>query len=219
MSFDQGRSRDVEAERGSGHRRARRERCAHPLACGGKRRDPTGTIDHDGPFRPGTGSLMLFTASPQGYSSLGSEPAGPRSGESRARTGAASRGSEYEQRAVGLGPPTRPAQATGGREDSRTTAVRRLARGSSPTYSSRVICPGLSPHPSTTPLTFPGSGTGTSIGSSNASAPIARMPSLQNSMHRLPGWSTSAGIVSTCLIFGTRVSGTVSINPFRSPRH
>src|SRR3954453_23091935 len=64
------------------------------------------------------GRLMLFTASPQGYSSLGSEPAGPRSGQSRARTGAASRGSDHEQRAGGLGPPTRPAQA-GGREDSR----------------------------------------------------------------------------------------------------
>src|SRR3954454_21996321 len=42
--------------------------------------------------------------SPQGYCSLGSEPAGPRSGESRSRTGAASRGSDYEQRAVGLAP-------------------------------------------------------------------------------------------------------------------
>jgi hypothetical protein len=52
------------------------------------------------------------------------------------------------------------------------------------------------------PLTFTGSGTGTSIGSSNASAPIARMPSLQNLMRRLPGWSTSAGIVLTSLIFG-----------------
>jgi hypothetical protein len=30
-----------------------------------------------------TGRLMLFTASPQGYSSLGSEPAGPRSGVTR----------------------------------------------------------------------------------------------------------------------------------------
>ena len=58
MSFDQGRSRDVEAERGSGHRRARREKCAHPLACGGKRRDPTGTIDHDGPFRRGNRPLL-----------------------------------------------------------------------------------------------------------------------------------------------------------------
>src|SRR3954454_11773824 len=75
-----------------------------------------------------TGRLMLFTASPQGYSSLGSEPAGPGSGESRSRTGAASRGSDYEQRAVGLGPPTRPAQATGGREDSRYGGLREVHR-------------------------------------------------------------------------------------------
>ncbi len=39
-----------------------------------------------------------------------------------------------------------------------------------------------------------------------------------NSMRRLRGWNTSAGIILTCLTIGTRVSGTVSINPFRSPR-
>src|SRR4051812_28570326 len=61
-----------------------------------------------------TGRLMLCTASPQGYSSRGHEPAGPRSGQCRTRTGAASRGGDHGQTAVGLGPPTRPAQATGG---------------------------------------------------------------------------------------------------------
>src|SRR3954468_9508624 len=119
MTFDQGRWRDVEAERASGHRGADGRGASEPLLVGGKWCDLTGTIDHDGPFRQTTGSLMLCTASPQGYSFLGSEPAGPRTGESRSRTGAASRGSDYEQRAVGLGPPTRPAQATGGRGDSR----------------------------------------------------------------------------------------------------
>src|SRR3954447_8382748 len=74
------------------------------------------------------GRLMLFTASPQAYSSLRREPAGPRSGECRSRTGAASRGSDHEQRAVGLGPPTRPAQATGGREDSHNGGLREVHR-------------------------------------------------------------------------------------------
>ena len=31
----------------------------------------------------------------------------------------------------------------------------------------------------------------------------------------LPGWSRSVEIVLTCLIFSTRVSGSVSLNPFR----
>src|SRR4051812_16465758 len=99
-----------------------------PLLVGGKRRILTGTIDHDGPFRQRTGSLMLFTAILQAYSSLGSEPAGPRSGESRTRTGAASRGSDHGQRAVGLGPPTRPVQATGEREDSHYGGLREVHR-------------------------------------------------------------------------------------------
>ena len=57
-----------------------------PLLVGGKWGDLTGTIGHDGPFRPRTDSLMLCTASPQGYSSLGSGPADPQSGECRSRT-------------------------------------------------------------------------------------------------------------------------------------
>ena len=149
---------------------------------------------------------MLFTASPQAYSSLGSEPAGPRSGECRTRTGAEPRqgqGRARDRAMMSKGSGSGPANAASpSHRRARRQPSRRLARGSSPTCSSRVACPGLSPHPSTTPLTFTGSGTGTSIGSSNASAPIARMPSLQNLMRRLPGWSTSAGIVLTSLIFG-----------------
>src|SRR5215207_5303094 len=87
MTFDQGRWRDVEAERESGHRGADGRGAPAPLLVGGKWCDLTGTINHDGPFKPGTGSLMLFTASPQGYSSRGHEPAGPRSGECRSGQG------------------------------------------------------------------------------------------------------------------------------------
>src|SRR3954470_13155905 len=58
MTFDQGRWRDVEAERASGHHGADGRGAPAPLLVGGKWCDLTGTIDHDGPFKPGTGSRL-----------------------------------------------------------------------------------------------------------------------------------------------------------------
>ena len=207
----------VRPKRASGHRGADGEGASDPLLVEGN--GAIRQVQSVMTARSGgeTGRSNAITASPQGYSSRGSQPAGPRSGqcriekqEGRPREGAIMSEGQWAW-ARQRGQPEPP-------ESEKTAITAACWRFIADVLKPRCL-PRIEPTSFNYPVDIYGKWHGNKyrfVQRFRSDRPDAIAPEFDAPFARLD--NVGRDRFDLYLIFGTRVSGTVSINPFRSPK-